>query len=243
MFRIIVKEPIEEDLFDGQVLQKLIEKLEDTRIEVAEVAQSEEGQRQKLRITLDEINHILDVPQWQKQKWSAEVLHSKNLMAILHLLVALARHYRAPMRLPEKVSCPVTVVQKRDGVVVPKAQMVEELTGAYDDWGQRQEQRDAFDTLFEHAPEKLSLVKKKLLQFVNQHLGTLNLEVTDLDSQFHDGVYMILLMGLLEGYFVPLHAYHPTPTSNEQKARNVTLAFDLMRDAGLPAPKARAEGE
>jgi len=35
--------------------------------------------------------------------------------------------------------------------------------------------------------------------------------------QFHDGVYLVLLMGLLEGYFVPLHHFHLTPTTNDQK--------------------------
>jgi len=40
--------------------------------------------------------------------------------------------------------------------------------------------------------------------------------------QFHDGVYLVLLMGLLEGYFVPLYHFHLTPTTNEQK---VTLSM------------------
>ena len=35
--------------------------------------------------------------------------------------------------------------------------------------------------------------------------------------QFHDGVYLVLLMGLLEGYFVPLYSFHLTPTSFDQK--------------------------
>lgn len=35
----------------------------------------------------------------------------------------------------------------------------EELTGSYDDLGLRCE-RDAFDTLFDHAPDKLQIVKK-----------------------------------------------------------------------------------
>ena len=38
-------------------------------------------------------------------------VHSKNLVAILHLLVALARHFRAPIRLPEHVTVSVIVVQ------------------------------------------------------------------------------------------------------------------------------------
>ena len=33
----------------------------------------------------------------------------------------------------------------------------------------------------------------------------------DLDTQFADGVYLCLLSGLLEGYFVPLYDFHLTP--------------------------------
>lgn len=35
--------------------------------------------------------------------------------------------------------------------------------------------------------------------------------------QFADGVYLILLMGLLEDYFVPLYNFFLTPESFEQK--------------------------
>ena len=41
--------------------------------------------------------------------------------------------------------------------------------------------------------------------------------------QFHDGVFFILLMGLLEGYYVPLHCYHMTPTTFDQKVRSFYL--------------------
>lgn len=40
-----------------------------------------------------------------------------------------------------------------------------------------------------------------------------------LPFQFADGVYLVLLMGLLEGYFVPLHSFFLTPDSFEQKVR------------------------
>ena len=46
--RIIVQD-IEEDLYDGQILQKLIEKLTGETLAVPEVTQSEEGHRNKLR--------------------------------------------------------------------------------------------------------------------------------------------------------------------------------------------------
>lgn len=35
--------------------------------------------------------------------------------------------------------------------------------------------------------------------------------------QFADGVYLVLLMGLLEGYFVPLYNFFLTPENFDQK--------------------------
>ncbi|GFR64344.1 beta-parvin-like [Elysia marginata] len=237
--RIIVKD-IEEDLFDGQILQKLIEKLCNVRVEAMEVTQSEVGQKQKLRVVLDYINHILGVPpMWSQHKWSVDSVHSKNLVAILHLLVALARHFNAPIRLPENVVVTLLVIQKVDNTLVTRT-VPEEITGGHDDIDGRGE-RDAFDTLFDHAPDKLNVVKKSLLTFVNTHLMKLNLEVTDLDNQFHDGVFLIMLMGLLEGYFTPLYQFHVTPTTQEHRVHNVKFAFELMEDAGLARPKARPE--
>lgn len=81
------------------------------------------------------------------------------------------------------------------------------------------------------------------MTFVNKHLNKVNLEVNDLDTQFHDGVYLTLLMGLLEGFFVPLYSFHLTPQDFDQKVHNVTFAFELMQDVGLAKPKARPEGK
>lgn len=85
-------------------------------------------------------------------------------------------------------------------------------------------------------------MKKSLVTFVNKQLNKIHLEVTELDNQFHDGVYLTLLMGMLEGYFVPLHEFYLTPKDFDQKVHNVAFAFELMQDSGLPKPKARPEG-
>lgn len=87
-----------------------------------------------------------------------ESVHSKNIVAILHLLVALVRHFRAPIRLPENVYVIMIVVQKSGGQLIHRT-VKEEITSVYDDLGMRCE-RDAFDTLFDHAPDKLQVVKK-----------------------------------------------------------------------------------
>ncbi|XP_049677374.1 beta-parvin isoform X2 [Haliaeetus albicilla] len=235
--RIIVKQ-LEEDLYDGQVLQKLLEKLADRKLNVAEVTQSEIGQKQKLQTVLEAVHDLLRPHGWTI-KWNIDSIHGKNLIAILHLLVALAMHFRAPIRLPEHVSVQVVVVRKREGLL-QTTHVTEELTTTTEMMMGRFE-RDAFDTLFDHAPDKLSVVKKSLITFVNKHLNKLNLEVTELETQFADGVYLVLLMGLLEDYFVPLHNFYLTPESFDQKVHNVSFAFELMQDGGLKKPKARPE--
>ncbi|XP_055365688.1 beta-parvin isoform X2 [Betta splendens] len=235
--RIIVKD-LEEDCYDGQVLQKLFEKLSGRKLNVAEVTQSEIGQKQKLQTVLEAVNELLRPHGWSIE-WSVDAIHSKNLVAIVYLLAALAMHFQAPVRLPEHVSVQVVVVKKRDGIL-QTAVVAKQLTSTTEMMMGRFE-RDAFDTLLDHAPDKLNVVKTSLITFVNKHLNKLNLEVTELESQFADGVYLILLMGLLEDYFVPLHNFFLTPESFEQKVHNVSFAFELMQDGGLKKPKARPE--
>ncbi|XP_075783978.1 alpha-parvin isoform X5 [Pelodiscus sinensis] len=236
--RIIVKD-LAEDMYDGQVLQKLFEKLECEKLNVAEVTQSEIAQKQKLQTVLEKINETLKLPP-RSIKWNVDTVHAKSLVAILRLLVALSQYFRAPIRLPDHVSIQVVVVQKREGILQSR-QIQEEITGNTEALSGRHE-RDAFDTLFDHAPDKLNVVKKTLITFVNKHLNKLNLEVTELETQFADGVYLVLLMGLLEGYFVPLHSFFLTPDSFEQKVVNVSFSFELMQDGGLEKPKPRPEG-
>ncbi|XP_040493615.1 beta-parvin isoform X4 [Ursus maritimus] len=123
--RIIVKQ-LEEDLYDGQVLQKLLEKLAGCKLNVAEVTQSEIGQKQKLQTVLEAVHGLLRPHGWALQ-WTVDSIHGKNLVAILHLLVSLAMHFRAPIRLPEHVSVQVVVVRKREGLL-HSSHVTEELT-------------------------------------------------------------------------------------------------------------------
>lgn len=236
--RIIVKD-LEEDLYDGQVLQKLFEKLSGYKLNVAEVTQSEIGQKQKLQTVLEAVNGVLRPLDWNTE-WSVDSIHSKNLVSIVYLLLALAIYYAAPIRLPEHVSVQVIVVKKKEGIL-QTAHVTKQLTSTTTDMMIGRSERDAFDTLLDHAPDKLNVVKTSLITFVNKHLNKLNLEVTELETQFADGVYLVLLMGLLENYFVPLYNFYLTPENFEQKVHNVAFAFELMQDGGLQKPKARPE--
>lgn len=137
-------------------LKSLLEKLTGEKLDVPEVTQSEEGQKQKLAVVLAAINRVLG--RYPPYKWSVESVRSKNIVPILHILVGLARQFRAPVRLPERVAVQMVVVKKKDGQLMHRT-VREEITSIYDDLGMRCE-RDAFDTLFDHAPDKLAVVKK-----------------------------------------------------------------------------------
>ena len=158
-------------------------------------------------------NKILGLePECEELKWSVESVHTKNTVSILHLLVALVHHFRPAKRLPGNVVVDVIMVQEnKDGVLVEQV-IAEELTAPDDT---QDEEQDAFDTLVDHHPDKIPMVQQKLIEFANKHLKKINLEVTDIDNQFTDGVFFILLIGFCEGYFVPLYEYFVKPKVNK----------------------------
>lgn len=60
--------------------------------------------------------------------------------------------------------------------------------------------------------------------------------MTVLPSQFADGVYLVLLMGLLEGYFVPLYNFFLTPENFDQKVKYDVTKYktgNVGSDGGL----------
>lgn len=237
--RILVRD-LEEDLFDGQILQKLLERIFGVGIDEPEFSQTEQGQKQRLRKCLELVNAQLGVPpQWAAERWSVERIYSKFLVDILRLLVALARHCRVSFRIPEGVRLDVVTVIRRDGLLqtrrdaVPVTEDREELMVG--------NERDTFDLLFVHAPEKLQQVSEAMMTFLNKQLVSVGLTIEDLSRDLADGVPLLLTMGLLEGYFVPLHCYHSSPATTEQRLHNVNLAYELMQDAGLPRPKSPPE--
>lgn len=57
-----------------------------------------------------------------------------------------------------------------------------------------------------------------------------------------NGVHLILLMGLLDNYFVPEYAYVQNPKTYEQKLENCKFLFELIEDAGLQQSNCQPEG-
>ena len=54
-------------------------------------------------------------------------IHDKDIVAILHLLVSLARHFECPQKLPSGVTINTVIVQKKGGILLPQ-KIVQEIT-------------------------------------------------------------------------------------------------------------------
>ncbi|KAM6216504.1 LOW QUALITY PROTEIN: gamma-parvin [Rhynchocyon petersi] len=224
----IVVRSLEEDLFDGLILHHLFQKLASLKLEVEEIALTVTSQKRKLGIVLEAANQSLQLQESQVP-WSVETIFNKDLLATLHLLVALAKHFQPSLVLPPNVQVEViTIESTKNGLKSEKS--VEQLTGAGEERGR---EWDIFDELFKLAPEKVSAVKEAIVNFVNQKLDRLGLSVQSLDTQFADGVFLLLLIGQLEGFFLHLKEFYLTPSSPAEMVHNVTLALELLKDEGL----------
>ena len=233
--RILLRD-FTEDFCDGQILTELLEELTgETLMNEGTVALSESQQRVKLQRVLDYINDQLGIFP-EDAKWSVDAIYYKDAVATLHLLVALARVFHCPLQLPKNVRIrTLRVIRQADDRLVHE-EVVDEITGNElnpTGTGPGLPDKDVFDRLFEQAPEKLRAVQSSLVNFANKHLAKMKLEIDDVSSQLHDGVYLIFLMCLLEGYCLPLCDYHLKPKTLDQKLRNAGVAFRLMDDAGL----------
>ncbi|MGH0156357.1 UNVERIFIED_CONTAM: hypothetical protein FKN15_031279 [Acipenser sinensis] len=60
---------------------------------------------------MDALKQKLRLPEEAMQKWSVEQIHSRDLLATLHLLVAMAKHFKPELELPASVSVEVLLLE------------------------------------------------------------------------------------------------------------------------------------
>ncbi|KAM4676791.1 gamma-parvin isoform 1-T2 [Discoglossus pictus] len=225
----IVVQSLEEDLFDGLILHHLLQAIGGIKLDVEEMSMTAINQKRKLCTILEAISQALQLED-REPKWNVNLIHTKDLLATLHLLVALAQHFQPDLALPPDVSVEVIVLEPtKTGMKTEKA--VESITSSRE--ADASSNQDAFDQLFELNPDKVQDVKQAIVTFVNKNLANLNLAVTDLDTQFADGVILLLLIGQLEGYFINLGSFFLTPSSQDEKLHNVSLALELLMDGDI----------
>uniref|UniRef100_A0A087XXM3 Parvin, gamma n=1 Tax=Poecilia formosa TaxID=48698 RepID=A0A087XXM3_POEFO len=228
----IVIQSLEEDLYDGLVLHHLLARLGNVKLDVEEIALTGSSQLRKLEAVMKELDKMLGVEDSCPIKWDVKLIHNKDLLATIHLLVAMAKAFQPELNLPPNVKIDVVTVEVSKSGIKSEVQ-TEVLT---EDRCLTNPGEDPIEQLLKLEATKVNTVKKAILHFVNQNMASLGLQVADMDKQFADGVILLLLIGQLEGFFIPLVDFHLTPANDAEMLHNVTLALDLLDDIGLQLP-------
>lgn len=228
--RIIVKD-LQEDLYDGHILQLLMEKLSNVQISDTKLKLGEEAQKQQLKNILDFINETLGET-LKSSKWKLGRIYEKDLIAILHLLVEIVKHFGIDIRVPENLSVRVLVVKK--GKTLEKKTIFEQITE--NDILEKNQNRDAFDLLIEHSKEKFNQVKQRIFTTFKNYLHELEIDDPFPEKKISDGVYLIIVLALLEGYYIPEYCYHSSPKSIEDKKENIKFLFGLLKEQEIEIP-------
>ncbi|XP_070764031.1 gamma-parvin [Enoplosus armatus] len=231
----IVAQSLEEDLYDGLVLHHLLSRLAGVHLPVEEIALTSTAQIRKLEVILEELDKRLGLQDSSRIKWNVKLIHNKDLLATVHLLVAMVRCFQPELDLPPNVKVEVVLVEVSRGGIKSDVQteVLTEESNAGSDSLSNTEREDPIEQLLKLEAHKVNTVKQAILHFANHNISTLGLQVADMDKQFADGVILLLLIGQLEGFFIPLHDFNLTPVNHSEMLHNVTLALDLLNDTGL----------
>ncbi|XP_004346738.1 hypothetical protein CAOG_05053 [Capsaspora owczarzaki ATCC 30864] len=245
--KVIVRD-LAQDLYDGIILINFLQTVTGKEIKYNLLAQSDKSKRENLTFLFKFLKQEFNMEP-SEERWTFEGIFRKDIAAILMLCVELGYRLECPNEIPSNVRVAVVNRVSNNGVITNK-------TVAYDITDNRQHlgalgaegaakvladekdvaisTRDVIDDLFEaNDPERLQLIQEKLVQFVNNHLRKISVQVTDLALQFHDGVYLILLLGSLGDFYVPMNMYHLTPINDDMKVHNAEVCLQLLEKMGL----------
>ncbi|TPX48402.1 hypothetical protein SeLEV6574_g02057 [Synchytrium endobioticum] len=226
------------DLSDGHLLLAFITRLTNEQIPYTVDGAGEKSQRINVSAC---VRFCETLGMQQSGRFSVDGILGRDIVSVLCLLVDLVHVVGCPYVLPAHVSIAVVRDEAWEGGVRSRTS-VHAITG---DEGGHGPARwcvepelldpvpvpvpDAFDKLFEDR-DKVAQVSLLIREFVNQKFEGMNIEVDHLALEFHDGVYLILLIGTMGHFFVPLNFYHLSPKNAAQKLENVRFAFKLMAE-------------
>ncbi|XP_029378647.1 gamma-parvin isoform X2 [Echeneis naucrates] len=229
----IVVQIVEEDLYDGLVLHHLLSTLADVQLPVEEIALTSTAQIRKLEVVLGELNRRLGLQDNSQIKWNVKLIHNKDLLATIHLLVAMVKCFQPELDLPPDVKVEVVSLEVSSSGIKSDVQTEVLTEDSKTDSLCNTEREDPIEKLLKLEAHKVNTVKKAILHFVNQNMSAMGLQVADMDKQFADGVILLLLIGQLEGFFIPLCDFNLTPVNTSEMLHNVTLALDLLNDMDM----------
>lgn len=242
--RRVIVQSVFQDLYDGQVLQELMEVLTDTHTARTEgFCIAERLKKKRLERVLVWIDEVLQRESLGPEEdcWNLERIWQQDFISTIHLLVALCRHFaKDSVQLPENV----VIVVHRNVIQPDSMQLVhkkwrEHITGVAGlSVGTRMVtpmEKDVFDKFYLEAPHKVQEAEQVLLKFANRHLSKLSdhTPLTNFRKDFRDGIKLVMLLAVLGSYCVPLYEFRVPVSTDEDRAHNLLLALRLMRDAGI----------
>eukprot|EP00117_Sycon_ciliatum_P001557 scpid65696/ scgid7173/ Alpha-parvin; Actopaxin len=251
-YRRVVVLDIFQDLYDGQVLDELMEVLLDEHRAATtdSFCIAERLKKERLRRVLvwidSELGH--EAGGADEDAWNVERIWQQDMIATMHLLIALNRHFTAQGKgpaspIPENVAIEV----HRNEIDPISLRLVhkkwrEHLTGiaglSLASTSPLPRQADVFDKFFVEAPQKIVEAEQVLLKFANLHLCKLSFQqpLTDFHEDFRDGVSIVMLLSILGGFCIRFHELRLPVEKDDDRANNLLLAFRLMRDASIEHP-------
>jgi hypothetical protein len=175
------------------------------------------------------------------ERWNLQGILSGDYSTLLCFLVDLAIMFECNITLPSNVSIAVICTQTVDGAVVSKTNRVQ-ITSEYTQFEKFPSQSftelsksysqdlfavtGAFEQLIDSA-EKLNEICVLMVQFANNHLAELGHKIHSL-HELADGKKLVLLIGMVGGFFVPFDRFYLNPNSEEHRDKNMSLALKLM---------------
>ncbi|KAI8824816.1 uncharacterized protein EV422DRAFT_234264 [Fimicolochytrium jonesii] len=233
------------DLDDGQLLAAFLGQI--TGDVIADPNQlAAKSERTKVAILQSVVRYMeesLKIPP-DPSRWTIEGIMNKDVASALCILVDLAQVLGCPYDIPPKLSVAIIRKEELPSGIKQKTSVIK-ITGEEpkagkggltdaevslqprDDGADSGYEPDAFDKLFA-MPEKMPEVTKLLLEFLNSQLEGLNIRLNTLAKL--ECVYLILLIGTMGNFFVPLHHYALTPTTLAAKIDNAKFAISMMSD-------------
>ncbi|KAI8910393.1 hypothetical protein EDD86DRAFT_189825 [Gorgonomyces haynaldii] len=180
------------------------------------------------------------------ERWSLEGLVSRDISSLVCFLVDVAYSFQCPFPIPENVSIAVVCVQNIDGAMTKKT-TVHQITAPgynapsthnlYDPSADAE--MDAFEELIS-SPEQFEEVKALLLQYCNEKLAECHIKLKDVAELRTD--QLVVLIGILGGFFVPMSLWQLKPKTPEQKLKNAETCMMFLDQFEIPTDRVTAQG-
>ncbi|KAJ0069155.1 hypothetical protein NL108_003069, partial [Boleophthalmus pectinirostris] len=157
-------------------------RLAKVKLPVEEIALTSAAQTHKLEVILGQLSQHLGLEEDQT-KWSVQLIHNKDLLATVHLLVAMVKRFQPELELPSDVEVEVVVVESSNsGVKIQSVKLtLKNFTTKLQD--AKAEAIDPVRRTEAVSYWPFSSVGGAILHFVNTNMSSLGLQVADMGRQ------------------------------------------------------------